>query len=508
MVIPGTDKNSKLYCELASAMGLKITHHHAEPLGAEMFARAYPGRIPSYNKYPAEFQALWKEAIRRQIGRSIVWNLGFRGQGDCPFWNHDPQIQTDQERGELISRIIRIQYDMVKQEDPNAVCSTNLYGEIMELYQKGCLNLPEEVIKIWADNGYGKMVSRRQENSNPRIPALPSKDQKGKHGIYYHVSFYDLQAANHITMLSNSPEFVRQELLRVLTAGADDYWIINCSNVKPHIYYLDLIARMWRDGDVDITAHLKEYIITYYGAEHWERIAECLKHYWDCPPLFGNREDEHAGEQFSNHPARILITQYIKNKEQPAGELLWAVESDSLSGQIAWYGNLCRQAGADYETYKKECAETLAALEGKAAMLFQDSIMLQARIQSYCYNGAFYVCRSLLNALEDRHQIAFYYAGKARKNYLKANEAMRSREHGKWRVFYKNECLTDVKQTAYVLEGLMAYERIQGDGPHFYSWQREFLYAEEDRRVALVMNMENHLKDEELFELMEEKWDE
>ena len=37
-------------------------------------------------------------------------------------------------------------------------------------------------------------------------------------------------------------------------------------------------------------------------------------------------------------------------------------------------------------------------------------------------------------------------------------------------------------------------------------WQREFLYSEEDRRVVLVCNMENHLKDLELYELMEERY--
>ncbi len=52
----------------------------------------------------------------------------------------------------------------------------------------------------------------------------------------------------------------------------------------------------------------------------------------------------------------------------------------------------------------------------------------------------------------------------------------------------------------------MSYLRNLGDGPHFYQWQRDFLYAEEDRRVMLVMNMENHLRDGELFDLMEEKW--
>ena len=42
MVIPGTDLNSKKQRQLARDMGLWITHHHAEPLGAEMFLRAYP----------------------------------------------------------------------------------------------------------------------------------------------------------------------------------------------------------------------------------------------------------------------------------------------------------------------------------------------------------------------------------------------------------------------------------------------------------------------------------
>ena len=36
--------------------------------------------------------------------------------------------------------------------------------------------------------------------------------------------------------------------------------------------------------------------------------------------------------------------------------------------------------------------------------------------------------------------------------------------------------------------------------------RQEFLYSEEDRRVVLVCNMENHLKDLELYELMEERY--
>src|SRR5699024_11099507 len=94
---------------------------------------------------------------------------------DQPFWEDDPRYDTPAKRGALISSLIRQQYDLVKQSDPDAVCCTNLYGEVMDLYRQGRLDLPADVIKIWADNGYGKMVSRRQGNDNPRVPALPPR---------------------------------------------------------------------------------------------------------------------------------------------------------------------------------------------------------------------------------------------------------------------------------------------------------------------------------------------
>ena len=65
MVIPGTGSNAKKYSKMAADMGLIITHHHAEPLGAEMFLQAYPGLNPSYKEHGEKYRALWKEAIVR-----------------------------------------------------------------------------------------------------------------------------------------------------------------------------------------------------------------------------------------------------------------------------------------------------------------------------------------------------------------------------------------------------------------------------------------------------------
>lgn len=501
MVVPGTGRNAAIYAPLAASMGLAITHHHAEPLGAEMFASAYPDLNPSWAEHPELFRRLWQEGIDRQKDWRVVWNLGFRGQGDCPFWENDPGYGTPQARGKLIGDLILLQYELVKENDPQAVCCTNLYGETLELYRQGCLQLPEDVIRIWADNGYGKMVSRRQWNENPRTPSLP-ESREGLHGIYYHVSFYDLQAASHMTMLPNPPDLVYKELRQALERGADEYWIINCSNVKPHVYYLDFIAELWKKGDVNPASQAKAYFTRYYGSD----LTACLHSYFQAAVSYGSHEDEKAGEQFVNHVARVLICQFMRDQRTAADELRWFCDSDSLEVQIRRYQAHCEEGVKNYQKHLRLCQETAMHLE-TGQSLFADSFLLQAKLLYECYCGASLISRALRLAMEGNWQQAFFQAGKAREHYLAADQAMREREHGKWKDFYANECLADCKQTAWVLESLMALMRCLGDGPHYYAWQREFLYSERERKVMLVMNMENHLKDLELFTLMKARYD-
>lgn len=534
MVIPGTDRNSRRYRALASSRGLYITHHHAEPLGAEMFIRAYPDLQPSYKRYPEKFESLWQKSIEEQRGMNVVWNLGFRGQGDYPFWHNDPSYDTDEKRGALVSSLIKLQYDMVKKANPDAACCTNLYGEVMELYEKGFLSLPDDVIKIWADNGFGKMVSRRQGNHNPRVPSMPDAAVSGGKGIYYHVSFYDLQAANHITMLPNSAEFVTKELSAVLENGGSDYWIVNCSNIKPHVYFLDAVSDLWTRGVSGSSAHdaakahAKRYVARYYGSRHCDDIVPLFEDYASCAAPYGPNEDDHAGEQFPNHVLRMLITQFMKNRTARASSLLWAADMPTLTEQIAWFKDISQRAAMRYKALVRKGEALLLILDAEAAdsapstsadsagdalaasaskMLLEDSLMLHSRVYAHCYEGAAKAAEALLTALSGDEKRAFYLAGKARACYRAADAALRAREHGKWHGFYANECFAGLKHSANMLSALMSYLRIVGDGPESYRWQREFCYSEADRNVVTLLLWENQLTDDELFAAMEARLD-
>ena len=508
LVIPGTGKNGHRYHDLAADMGLIITHHHAEPLGAEMFVQAYPELEPKFSLYPEKFRALWQQAIDRQKNTPTVWNIGFRGQGDKPFWEDDPQYDTPEKRGALISSLIREQYDLVKHSDPHAVCCTNLYGETMELYQQGCLDLPDEVIKIWADNGFGKMVSRRQGNSNPRVPALPPRGDTSAHGIYYHASFYDLQAASHITMLPNSTEFVARELADVMAHGADDYWLVNCSNVKPHAFLLDLIARCWRDGTVDAGQQCIAYTAAYYGLLHRCEIAQCLVDYAQFAVPYGSNADDRAGDQFYNHVPRMLISQFVQDRTAPADDLRWLCEQPTLAGQLQHCTAVFDKAVQSYAAYRRECEKVLAELTGRPRVLFMDNILLQAQLYDLWAQGAAFVCKALDAGFTADWQHCFYYAGCAKRLYALAYRAMQDCEHGKWVGYYANECQTDVRQTVQVCGYLMSFARTLGEGPHYYAWMREFGDPEDERRIMLILNTEPHPGDDDLWLLMEQRWGE
>lgn len=502
MVIPGTDKNSKTYRQLASDMGLWITHHHAEPMGAEMFVRAYPDIEPNYADSPELFIKLWEQAVMEQKDMKVVWALGFRGQGDCPFWSHDTsgRFDTPEKRGKLISDVIELQRQLVLKHVENPVFCTNLYGEIMELYEEGHIHFADDIIKIGADNGYGKMVTRRRDNHTVRISSLPKKREEHG-GIYYHVSFYDLQAANHITMLPNSVNFVNRELDEVMEKNASDYWIVNCSNVRPHVYYLDAVRKKWYGESISDEAHSTEFADEYFDGN--KAVSEAYRDYHTAMIAYGSEEDEHAGEQFYTENVRLLIHSIFNGRTEGTTGLNWLLGSGvSLDKQVERFADYFRNNLENIEGFCNKCANISESLPNSIKPLFNSTIFMQTAIHYYCTMGVILFADGF-RAYRDRNmQKAFVLLGDSAMHFKVANANMRLSEYGVWKGFYANDCFADIKHTAYMVEKLMGYVRELGDNARHDKWYREAVYAPEDRGVMTLLVNDNHMTDWELYEAM------
>lgn len=504
MVIPGTDKNSKIYNKVASQMGLWITHHHAEPLGAEMFTRVYPNMEPNYAETPELFEKIWEDGVIAQKDYNVIWCLGFRGQGDCPFWSNDTsgRFDTPAKRGKLISDIMELQKKIVSKYVENPIFCTNLYGEIMELYEEGHISISDDVIKISADNGYGKMVTRRRDNHTVRISSLP-KTQVSHGGIYYHASFYDLQAANHMTMFPNSVDFVNEELSEVIEKNATDYWIINCSNVRPHAYFLDAIRKKWYGENISDTSHSIEFANTYFNSNM--SVAEAYRDYHKAMIPYGSEADEHAGEQFYTENIRIFVHAFFNGKTEGTPGLKWLIGLHPLHEQVKLFTQFSKNNLDNISSFYSRCVEISNSIKGDEKLLFDTTMLLHAAIHYYCIKGIIEFEAGYNEYAENNFKNSFIKFGDSAALFRKANSLMRDSEYGVWQGYYFNDCFADIKHTAYMIEKMMGYVRERGDNARHDKWYRDAVYAPEDRRILTLLVNDNHMTDLELYEAFKGK---
>lgn len=499
MVIPGTDlPREGNHFEIATEMGLYITHHHAEPLGSEMFLRAYPDKDASYDKHPDLFEKLWEEAIVKNKEKKIVWTLGFRGQGDAPFWHNDPSYTTPESRAGVIRKVIDKQYEILTKYVQNPVCAVYLYGEITELYKGSYLTFPDGFIKIWADNGYGKMVVRRSGNHNPRTYSLPVENEAGPHGLYYHATFHDLQASSHLTLLSNPPEMVNDELDKAFIAGADTFLLVNSGNIRMHVYMLDAIRKIWTSGKINIDAFKLDFGKRLYP-NRYKEVLTCYDDYFKSMLKYGVHEDDMAGDEFFHHNARTIMTCWVRGlTKDNCARMLWATADVSFDEQVNWFKNVCQQSLDKLNAFKQQCTSLSNTLSGPEKVFFDDNLKLAAILHHSGCKGMITLCDAYEAFKANNLITAFVLLSRSMKEYSEGLNAMKAAEHTKWKNFYSADYLTNVEVTIYSLDSTRKYIRMLGDSPNFFAWYKNFVIPKTERKIYLENTQRRTLSDDEL----------
>ena len=496
LVIAGTDRqyDGEMIDRAASEMGLALTQHHSEMLGAPMFGRRYPHLEASYSKYPDKFEALWREGIRKYAGRNVIWTVGFRGQGDHAFWDDDPSVRTDRDRGAFVSAVIARQMALVREERKDAVFCVYLYGEIMSLYRGGWLDIPDEVIRIYSDNGFGKMLSRRQGLDAGRTDAMPGDGEAGRKGIYFHAGFYDLQAANHITMLQVPLGMAVGELETVLEKGADTLWIINSGSIRPHLFVLDVIASLWRSGKADPAAEAERHAAEYFGDASAGKL---LLEYGEASVPYGPHEDDRTGDQFYHFPVREMCHALCRG-DKYVRRLLWVAPEKDFRAQAARMAEIVRPGIESFGALEKKCVEKAERLEGQERAALSDSLLTAVKLHRTGCEGVYAFAQACMHFLDGDDLQAFLWTDKALCAQREALSAMEKAEHGMFAHFYRNDCFTNVALTAQLLEGMRSFFRIRGDGPTQYLWERTYLIPAAETRITLQSHITRQLDDEAL----------
>ena len=465
---------------LAEAMGLWRMQDGACPLDAAPFDRAVPGKSSLYADSADDYARLWAEAVDRHKQEKIIWRIGLPARGGDILDGRDLAAATLPRRGAQIGRVLRAQYDAVRAQLPTApICLMD--SDCAALERAGALSLPDDIIRIWQDNGYGKFVSSRQGSRDPRTPQLPPEPGPGRGGVCFHAAYSDGEAGNCLTMRPAAMDLAARELCDAFEKGARAMWLIGAGSVKPHVYPLDALAALWRNVDADLNAHRTGYLRTYYRApDGWalqnrqlDDLDTCLKSWFEATAAFGPWPDQRAGEQFMAVAARAVATAWLSGRTRSSvPELRWAAGDEPFAEQLDWLRGVCADALPGFDTLVSGCEYAARP----TTRLWADTVLGQAKLYRYCLGAVVDLCDGWQWWTAGEYRACFLKVGRAAAGFEAARRVVRDFAHGRWANFYRQEeTQTDLARTVWVLSGLTALPRAAGDGPDYTGWQREAL---------------------------------
>lgn len=315
--------------------------------------------------------------------------------------------------------------------------------------------------------------------------------------------FYNLQQGNHVTMLPYSVLAVNQSANDALQNGKSNSWIVQCSNVRPHVYFLDVIRKKWMGEEVTDVSQAEDFVDEYYTeCENKEEIAAL---YMEYPTVMMCLEEteEPIGELYYTENVRLFCHQLLVDKNNPAPGLSTIAETASLSGQIQEFGRVCRQQKEELEALCVACTVAENGLSQKT--LLSANIGLYIKLHQTCRRAARCFSRGYESFLEGDYERAFLRFGDSAVWFDKGDALLRGAECGIWKNFYANDCITDIKHTAYMVRKVMGFVRELGDNPKHDAWYQKYCLSAEEQAKKRNFIAENHKTDVELYEAMKKQ---
>ena len=276
MIVPGTFNFPDERCwDLASRRGLVLNMHHIQVVGLNTFR--WPQGVPfSYTRHPEIMERYWRDCIAAYKGREVVWTVGYRGKHDRPFWVDEPGLNTSQARGEVITKAIAKQVELIREADPHAAIIANLWMEGAGMMHAGYLKLPDDVIQVWPDDMGNGFIT-----DNGKV--APGQ------GVYYHTAMYTASRNQLSEMIP--PGRIYGELGRFAHAGATNYFLVNVSDVRPVPLSTDCALRFaWnaapylgKPDQENMDAFLKDWSRRQFGDALANDVAAVYARYYDIP---------------------------------------------------------------------------------------------------------------------------------------------------------------------------------------------------------------------------------
>ena len=393
------DPAQEALVKLVTDRGLFISMHHQEPVGVnqqrlEHWFKSQGDDTENLNfvDHPEKYRQIWRHFIRKWAKYpNVIWQLGLRGRGDRPVWYQNERIpDTTEARGALISKAIREQWEIIREETGTAdfLCSSTLWMEGMPLYRAGTLRFPDTCMVILSDFGPDQMWGREYDET-PRLPGTA-------YGIYYHVCFWG--CGPHLAQ-GNRPEKIMHNYAQARKMGDTAYSILNVSNIREHLLGISTAAKAtWHLEGASAQEAEKSWCKETFDISDGENTAALYTDYFDA---FSHLDDSGlAGrmllmdgmcKRVALMLMKILMGEELQQTNIQNKRLFDFPGTDTF---ILFYLETTETGAARFADVLKKAKGFLPMLPAPRRAFFQSNLILQLQTMLGLYHWVNALCRA------------------------------------------------------------------------------------------------------------------
>ena len=391
------------YAYLIDTYGLVITSHHTSGLNTSFRTWGDYWREMRHMK-PPEYRLSNEKAIReffrynaetvQRSGIENLWTLAFRGERDQPFWSIFTDAPADdEERAEVINRMLQIQYDLVKEMtgEVEPYARITFYDELANLMAKGYLKPPVSKNMIWT------FVAGRRDHY-PYDDIVNFNAGEGvKLGYYMNFNFASTGA--HVAP-AESPWKMEFNYRYVNSKAPLFFSVVNVGNFREFVLELSANAKLLWDYDAyDSDQFMIDYCARYFGETYAREIADLYREYYQAYWIPKKSEFEGLERQFVFQDLRYarafdhIYDEFFAASGEVNMNPLHKIGYESIPGRTfridLEYNHSDNQVDAllngmqktipKFERVAKKCTEMMAKLDEDRQTFFNDNL----RIYSY-----------------------------------------------------------------------------------------------------------------------------
>ena len=453
----------KVLADCVAQRGIFISQHHVEPLGVSHYTfenyckKVGKEGIYSFSKNPELMDEVWRYYVRKWSAyENVIWQLGLRGKADRPVWEEEKPSEKELKAfGQYISNAISKQKSIVLEETKgNAQYFTStLWMEGSLLMEKGCLDIDDDIITIFADIGTNQMFGKDYD-SVPRLKNL-------KYGIYYHLNYYGL--GPHLAPQTGLDK-LHYNIHRAFDKGDSAYCILNVGNVREFVFEIEAYSEMlWGLKNFSKENYLEKYCSIY--GNYAEDAKALLKDYFDYLPVLETKYLARMEARYFNYnyDERSNIVKNFVIKEGMLFHLGMLITADFYKSlRENGFTNLYQEIYAELKIVLPKWEMLIArferlkgCLQGGVKRHLEVKWLLYAQTLQYCYQWCIKLYEAKLYCDKNDSQSMIQSLQEASRSLEEYLVIRKKAEYGNFKNWYRGDLKMNVKQRLFATKQLM-----------------------------------------------------